>query len=161
MAIYTHYSSCLCLSNTRSHTHRYMLFISFSWYLSSRDLQQSLRPAVWLSWNQPPTSSVLVALMGIFPVRLQPDVRRGVGEKARNRHHCLSRTGDKASPACPGLCLSLVSGCGGCATERHTWHSDGPVKKQLRQRWDGGVWAQSCLVIPGWFTHWGWVAEDT
>lgn len=57
---------------------------------------------------------------GNFPSPTPARCKTGVGEKARNRHLCLSRTGDKASPACPGLCLSLVSRCGGCATERHT-----------------------------------------
>ncbi len=78
------------------------------------------------------------------------DVRWGWGRKWET-----DTAGDKASPACPGLCLSLVSGCGGCARQRHTWHSNRPVKEQLRQRWDGGAWAHRGLVIPGWFTHWG------
>ncbi len=133
-----------------------MLFILFSWYLSSRDLQKSLRPAVLKS-----TSHFLrsCSTHGNFP-SLTParerkqvgpaDVRWGWGRKWET-----DTAGDKASPACPGLCLSLVSGCGGCARQRHTWHSNRPVKEQLRQRWDGGAWAHRGLVIPGWFTHWG------
>lgn len=170
MAIHTHYSRCLCLSNiytfTLLHTDTCYSFRSADTWAVATSNKQSLRPAVGC-----PEINLLLppSLLHSWEFSQSDSSHRerpgrcktGVGEKARNRHHGLSRTGDKASPACPGLCLSLVSGCGGCATERHTWHSNAPVKKQLRQRWDGDVWVQSCLVIPGRFTHWGWIAEDS